>query len=72
MLGLSSNTYQQNLKEWFGRNWLYHLRPLIQSVMLPEYYDDKDSRASIRTAWLVAVNEREHRRYTKSKGIVVA
>jgi hypothetical protein len=28
----------QFLSAWFGRNEVYHLRPLVNSVKLPEYY----------------------------------
>ena len=37
MLGLTPDNYKVFLKEWFGKNWVYHLRPVIESIKLPEY-----------------------------------
>ena len=51
--------YQEFLKEWFGRNWVYHLRPLIQAIKLPEFYPLEEARASLKAVWLTAINERE-------------
>jgi hypothetical protein len=62
MLNLNSDNYQQFLKEWFGRNWVYLLRPLIGSIKLPEFYAEEEASKSLRAAWVVAVNERERRR----------
>ena len=61
MLGLNSDNYKEFLKEWFGKNWVYHLRPLILSIKLPEFYTEEDSRMTLRTLWIVAVKERERR-----------
>jgi hypothetical protein len=61
MLGLNSDNYKIFLKEWFGKNWVYHLRPLIQSIKLPEFFSEEESRTSLRSAWTVAVMERERR-----------
>jgi hypothetical protein len=61
MLNLNSDNYQVFLKEWFGRNWVYHLRPLILSVKVPEFYSVEESRASLKAVWLVAISERERR-----------
>jgi len=47
-LHLNSDNYQTFLKEWFGRNWVYHLRPLIQSIKLPEFYPLEEARASLK------------------------
>lgn len=60
-LGLNSDNYQQFLKEWFGRNWVYNLRTIIEFIKLPEYYSEGESKVSLRAAWLVAVNERQRR-----------
>jgi hypothetical protein len=61
MLSLTSDNYQEHLKEWFGRNWVYQLRPLIESIKLAEFSPEEESRASLRVAWIIAVNERERR-----------
>ena len=50
------------LKEWFGRNWVYVLGPVIGSIKLPEFYAEAEASKSLRAAWVVAVNERERRR----------
>ena len=62
MLNLNSDNYRTFLKEWFGRNWLYVLGPLIGSIKLPEFYAEEEASKSLRAAWVVAVNERERRR----------
>ncbi len=61
MLNLNSDNYQEFLKEWFGRNWVYQLRPVIESIKLAEFFPEEESRASLRVAWIIAVNERERR-----------
>jgi hypothetical protein len=61
-LNLNSDNYQTFLKEWFGRNWVYHLRPLIEAIKLPEFYPPEEARASLQAIWLTALNERERRR----------
>jgi hypothetical protein len=67
MLNLNSDNYQTFLKEWFGRNWVYHLRPLIQSIKLPEFYPANESSESIKAVWLTALNERERRRVRRDR-----
>jgi len=62
MLGLSSDNYQERLKEWFGRNWVYVLRPLIEPIKIAELYPEEEVRVSLRSAWIIALNERERRR----------
>jgi hypothetical protein len=59
MLNLNSDNYKAFLKEWFGQNWVYHLRLLIEAIKLPEYYPANESSESIRAVWLTAINERE-------------
>ena len=61
MLNLNSDNYKEHLKEWFGRNWVYQLRPLIESIKPAEFYSEEETRASLRAAWPVAVYERERR-----------
>ena len=58
MLHLNSDNYVQFFGKWFGRNWVYHLRPLIHSIKLPELYPAKESGESIQAVWLVVQNER--------------
>jgi hypothetical protein len=78
MLGLNSDNYQQLLKEWFGRNWVYHLRLLILSIKLPEFYPVEEASASLKVVWLTAINERErccgrgHREVEVTKGLLPA
>jgi hypothetical protein len=38
------------LKEWFGRNRVYQLGPVIQSNKLPEFHSEAEARASLRAA----------------------
>ena len=59
MLNLNSDNYQTFLKEWFGRNWVYHLRLLIEAIKLPEFYPATESSESIKAVWLTTINERE-------------
>jgi hypothetical protein len=61
MMNLNSDNYTQFLGEWFGKNWVYHLRPLILSIKLPEFYPLEESRDSIKALWLTVINERERR-----------
>jgi hypothetical protein len=72
MLGLTSDNYKELLKEWFGRNWVYNLGSLIQSIKLPEFFTEEESRASLRVAWIIAVNERERRCNRKRRDTVAA
>jgi hypothetical protein len=62
MLNLNSDNYQGFLREWFGRNWVYVLGPVIGSIKLPEFYAEEEASKSLRAAWVVALNERERRR----------
>jgi len=61
MMGLNSDNYQIFLKEWFGKNWVYVLRPLIESIKLAEFSPEEESRSSLRALWIVATRERERR-----------
>ena len=65
MFHLNEDNYKARLKEWFGRNWIYRLRPLIESIKPREFFSEVEARASLVSAWIVAVNERERRRYRK-------
>jgi hypothetical protein len=65
MLGLTSDNHKKYLKEWFGKNWVYSLRPLIESVKLSEFYSEAESKESLWAAWLMAVRMRERRRPRK-------
>jgi hypothetical protein len=70
MLGLTSDNYTQFLGEWFGQNWVYHLRPLINSIKLPEFYPLEEASASLKGVWLAAIKERERccgRRHRETK-----
>jgi hypothetical protein len=58
-LHLNSENYQTFLKEWFGRNWVHHLRPLIESIKLAEFYPVEEAAESLKAVWLTAINERE-------------
>jgi hypothetical protein len=70
MLGLNSDNYKEFLKEWFGRNWVYHLRPLIEAIKLPEFYPLEEARASLQAVWLTAINERERRRGRRQRNML--
>ena len=61
MLGLTSDNYKEHLKEWFGRIWVFNLGSVIASIKLPEFFGEEESRTSLRSVWIVAVNERERR-----------
>jgi hypothetical protein len=67
MLGLSSDSHNEFLKEWFGKNWVYVLRPLIEAVKLSEFCEEVEARTSNRALWIVAVNERERRCHRKRR-----
>jgi hypothetical protein len=58
MFGLNSDNYKNFLSEWFGRNWVYHLRPMIASIKLPEFYPAQESAESLAAVWLTARNYR--------------
>jgi hypothetical protein len=70
MLELNSDNYKEFLKEWFGRNWVYHLRPLILSIKLLEFSTEEESRMSLRAVWTVAVTERERRCNRKRREVL--
>jgi hypothetical protein len=72
MLCLSSDNHKELLKDWFGKNWVYVLRPLIEAVKLPEFYEEAEARTSNRALWIVAVNERERRSHRKRRPRPVA
>jgi len=55
------------LVEWFGRNWVYALRSVIESVKPAEFHPEAEARASLRHAWIVAMNERERRRHRQGQ-----
>jgi hypothetical protein len=59
MLNLNSGNYTQFLGEWFGRNWVYRLRPLVASIKLSEYYRANECSESIKSVWLTLLRERE-------------
>ena len=70
ILGLNSDNYQTFLKEWFGKNWVYCLRPLVLSIKLPEFYPLAESSESLKAVWLTAIRERERccgRRHREAK-----
>jgi hypothetical protein len=58
MLNLNSDNYKAFLKEWFGRNWVYHLHPLIEAIKLAEFYPANESSESFKAVWLTARNFR--------------
>ena len=71
-LHLNSDNYQTFLKEWFGKNWVYHLRPLIESIKLPEFYPLEEASESLKAVWLTAIGERERvcgRRHRNEKPV---
>lgn len=72
MLGLNPDNHKEFLKEWFGKNWVYVLRPLIEAVKLPEFYEEAEARTANRALWIVAVNERERRCHRKRRPRPVA
>jgi hypothetical protein len=61
LLNLTADNYKERLKESFGANWVYLLRPVIESIKVPGFYGEEEARASLRSAWVVAMNERERR-----------
>lgn len=72
MIGLTPDDYKDRLKEWFGRNWVYQLRPVIESIKLADFFDEEESRASLRVAWIIAMNERERRLNRKGRMMTAA
>ena len=72
LLSLNPDNHKIFLKQWFGRNWIYHLRPLIDSIKLPEFYAEPESQASLRSVWVVAVTERERRRPCRRRRVPTA
>lgn len=61
VLLLTSDNYKAVLAKWFGRNWVYALRPVIESVKPVELHPEAESRASLGHALIVAMNEHERR-----------
>jgi hypothetical protein len=61
VLRLTPENYKVVLAEWYGRNWVYALRPVIESIKPLELHPEAEARASLRHAWIVAMNERERR-----------
>jgi hypothetical protein len=59
MLGLNPDNYKKFLREWFGKNWVHHLLPLIAAIKLPEFHSPEVSRESLAAVWLVVNRERE-------------
>lgn len=70
MLNLNSDNYKEFLKKWFGRNWVYQLCPLIESIKPAELFPEEESRASLRVEWIIAVNERQRQWNRKRHGTV--
>ncbi len=60
-LNLNSDNYQESLKDWFGKNWVYQLRPLIVAIKLPGLYPPEECCESVKAVWLTAINERARR-----------
>jgi len=69
MLNLNPDNYKTLLKEWYGTNWIYHLRPLIHAIKLPEFFSEAESRSSMRAVWTMAVRERERRCNRKRRDV---
>lgn len=67
LLGLNPDNHKTFLKQWFGKNWVFHLRPLIDSIKLAEFYPEAECKASLRSVWTVAVMERERRCNSKRR-----
>ena len=59
-LNYTPEDYQERLREDFGPNWVYRLRPLIEAIKLPELHPAAECHESLNAAWLTALNEREH------------
>jgi hypothetical protein len=70
MLGLTPDNYKACLQEWFGPNWVHSLRPVIESVKVPELHGAEESRASLAASWIVVNNERERRRRQRGRKFV--
>jgi hypothetical protein len=68
MMNLNSDNYQASLKSWFGKNWVYVLRPLIEAV--PVFCTDAESQKKMRALWWVALNKRERRCHRKRRPAV--
>ena len=52
MLGLTPDNYKQFLKEWFGKNWVYVLRPLLEAIKLAEFYGEAEAKTANRSLWI--------------------
>jgi hypothetical protein len=61
MFGLNSDNYTGFLSEWFGRNWVYDLRPLMLSIKLADYHSAQEYAESLVAVWVAARNERQRR-----------
>jgi len=72
LLHLNPDNYKKFFKEWFGKNWVYHLGPVIGSIKLPEFHTEAESKASLWCAWIYAVKERERRSSRKRRDDVAA
>lgn len=71
-LNYTPENYQERLREDFGKNWVYRLRPLIEAVKLPDSHPVHECRESLNAAWLTALNERERHRSRSRKANVTA
>ena len=69
-LNCNADNYQELLKNWFGKNWVYVLRPLIEAV--PVFRTDAESLNTMQALWCVALNERERRSPRKERPVVVS
>jgi hypothetical protein len=67
VLRLTPENYKDVLGEWFGRNWIYVMRPVIESIKPAEFHPEPEAKASLRHAWIVAMNERERRRHRQGQ-----
>ncbi len=67
VLCLTPDNYKDVLGEWFGRNWIYVMRPVIESIKPAEFHPEAEAKASLRHAWIVAINERERRRHRQGQ-----
>jgi hypothetical protein len=67
VLCLTPDNYRDVLVEWFGRNWIYVMRPVIESIKPAEFHPEPEAKASLRYAWIVAMNERERRRHRQGQ-----
>ena len=66
-LNYTPENFTERLGEDFGKNWVHGLRPLIESIKLPEFHPADECHASVNAAWLTALNERERYGIRKRK-----